>query len=113
AVKLAVVACGLLAAAGGLAAAYYELWRHHAPTIRGSTATEFVPTLALQRPPEPGVAWPTYGYNQERTRTVPTLRLRPPFDRVWTFHGRSLLEFPPVVGYGRVYLTNFNGQLFA
>ena len=39
--------------------------------------------------------------------------LRPPFRRLWTFHGRSLLEFPPVVGYGRVYITNFDGRLFA
>ena len=40
---------------------------------------------------------------------APGFRVRPPFRRVWTFHGRALLEFPPVVGYGRVYITNFAG----
>ena len=32
---------------------------------------------------------------------------------MWTFHGHALLEFPPVVAYGRVYITNFAGTLFA
>ena len=30
--------------------------------------------------------------------------LRPPFRRIWTFRGRALLEFPPAVAYGRLYL---------
>ena len=111
--KVILAFCGLLVAAVALAAAYLELWRHRAPTIRGTTATEFVPTLAVQPPPEPGIAWPTYGYDQERTRAVPALRVHPPFRRVWTWHGRALLEFPPAVGYGRVYITNFAGTLSA
>jgi outer membrane protein assembly factor BamB len=111
-VRLVAIAGGLILAAGGFAAAYLELWRHHAPTIRGSTSTEFTPTPPPQRPPEPGVSWPTYGFNQERTRAT-GFRVRPPFRRIWTFHGRALLEFPPVVGYGRVYVTNFAGRLSA
>jgi outer membrane protein assembly factor BamB len=107
-----VVAGGLILATGGLALAYLELWRHDAPTIRGSASTEFVATPQPQPPPEPGVAWPTYGYDQEGTRAT-GFRVRPPFRRVWTFHGRSLLEFPPVVGYGRVYITTFAGALSA
>jgi outer membrane protein assembly factor BamB len=112
-VKLVVVVAGLILAAAGLAAAYLELWRHHAPTIRGSTSTEFVATPPRPQPPEPGIAWPTYGYNQERTRAAAGFGLRPPFRRLWTFHGRALLEFPPVVGYGRVYITSFAGRLSA
>jgi outer membrane protein assembly factor BamB len=111
--RLVTVACGLFVAGGLLAAAYVELWRHHAPTIRGSTSTEFVPAPPPQPPPEPGIAWPTYGYDAERTRAAPGFRVRPPFRRVWTWHGRALLEFPPVVGYGRVYITNFAGRLSA
>jgi outer membrane protein assembly factor BamB len=111
-VRLAVVGTGLILAAGGLAVAYLELWRHHAPTIRGSTSIEFAPSASPPRAPKPGVAWPTYGYDQERTRAT-GFRIRPPFRRVWTFHGRALLEFPPVVGYGRVYITNFAGRLSA
>ena len=59
------------------------------------------------------MAWPTYGYDQARVRAPTGLRVRPPFRTLWTFHGRSLLEFPPVVGYGLVYITNFAGRLFA
>lgn len=109
---LVIAGCALLAAVG-LAAAYLELWRHHAPTIRGTTTTEFVTTEAAPSPPAPGLAWPTYGYDQERTRAAPSVSVRPPFRRLWTFHGRSLLEFPPVVGYGRVFLTTFAGRLTA
>jgi outer membrane protein assembly factor BamB len=111
-VRIVVVVSGLILGTAGLALAYLELWRHHAPTIRGSTSTEFVATPQPQPPPEPGVAWPTYGYDQERARAT-GFRVRPPFRRIWTFHGRSLLEFPPVVGYGRVYITNFAGVLSA
>jgi outer membrane protein assembly factor BamB len=98
---------------GGLLIAYLEVWRHTVPTIRGSTSTEYIPTAAPPRPTEPGVAWPTYGYDQARARAPAGVHLRPPFRKVWTFHGRALLEFPPVTGYGKVYITNFNGRLFA
>jgi outer membrane protein assembly factor BamB len=59
------------------------------------------------------VAWPTYGYDAQRLRAPPVFRHRPPFRRLWTFHGGTLLEFPPVVGYGRVYITTFTGRLVA
>jgi outer membrane protein assembly factor BamB len=113
--RLALAALGLALAGAGLGAAYIELWWHRVPTIRGSTTTEYVPAaIPAPRPPaEPGVAWATYGYDQERIRAAPSLHLRPPFRRVWTFHGQSLLEFPPVVGYGRVYITTFDGHMFA
>jgi outer membrane protein assembly factor BamB len=80
--------------------------------VRGSTTTQFTP-----RPPKvprlvPGVSWPTYGYDNSRLRTV-SLRLRPPFRRVWTFHARALLEFPPAIAYGRVFLPTFDGRFYA
>src|ERR1700690_1443464 len=110
--RTALALLALVLVGGGLAAAYLH-WRHHAPTIYGSTTTEYTPTAVPQQPAEPGVAWPMFGYDQERVRSAPQIRLRPPFRRVWTFHGRALLEFPPAVGYGRVYITNFDGRLFA
>ena len=39
--------------------------------------------------------------------------MRPPFRRLWTFHGRHLLEFPPVVGYGSVFEEVFDGRLYS
>jgi len=96
------------------AAAVYALHHlhPHAHTVRGSTTTEFTPTLPKPPPPPPGIAWPTYGYDAARLRAAP-MKLRPPLHRVWTFHGRALLEFPPAVAYGRLYLPTFDGRLYA
>jgi len=102
----------------GLGAALLALRHRRVATVRGSTTVEYVPSAA---PPAParsrtpsasGLAWPTYGYDAERVRFDPAVHLRPPFRRVWTFHGRALLEFPPVVAYGRVYLANVDGVMF-
>jgi outer membrane protein assembly factor BamB len=89
-----------------------HLIRPHASMVLGSTTTEFVVTRPVPKPVEPGVAWPTYGYDAARLRAAP-MRLRPPFRQVWMFHGRALLEFPPVVAYGRVYLPTFDGRFYA
>lgn len=98
----------------GLAVVYLVFLRHTVPTIRGSTTTEYRPAAAPAHQVEAGVAWPTYGYDEARVRAPLGLDdIRPPFRMLWTFHGHSLLEFPPVVGYGAVYLTNFDGRLFA
>ena len=49
----------------------------------------------------------------ERHRVGPSFALKPPFRALWTFHGRALLEFPPAVAYGRLYLTTFDGRFYA
>ncbi len=59
------------------------------------------------------VPWPTYGADNARLRAVTAPGLRPPFRRLWTFHGRALLEFPPVVGYGSVFEEAFDGRLYS
>jgi outer membrane protein assembly factor BamB len=42
------------------------------------------------------------------------VEIRPPFRRaIWTFHSRTLLEFPPAVAHGRVYLPTFDGRFYA
>jgi len=63
------------------------------------------------RPVLPGVVWPTFGYTAERTRFQPGSSLRPPFRRVWTWRGQSLLEFPPALAYGRAYIATNRGIL--
>jgi outer membrane protein assembly factor BamB len=98
----------------GAGVAYYLHVRHQARDIRGSATREFVPTEVPQPPPkEPGVAWPTYGHDQERLRFANGISLAPPFKRVWTFRAQSLVEFPPAVAYGRLYFANNNGFVFA
>jgi outer membrane protein assembly factor BamB len=54
-----------------------------------------------------------YGRDPERLHVATGISLRPPFRRVWTFHARSLVEFPPAVGYGRLFFANNDGVLFA
>src|SRR5207248_3153752 len=100
--------------------------------VRGSPTVEFTPTLAapkpLQAPASPtrtkrrkavsgraelaSVAWPVYGYDAQRLRWVPS-RVAPPFRRVWTFRARTLVEFPPVLAYGRLFVVNNTGTAFA
>ncbi|MBA2536078.1 MAG: PQQ-binding-like beta-propeller repeat protein, partial [Actinobacteria bacterium] len=86
--------------------------------VRGSAETEFVPTE------EPGTStraeeevrkepWPTYGFDLARTRVAADFDLRPPYRKVWQFSARRLIEFPPVVAYGRLYFANNPGRFFA
>jgi outer membrane protein assembly factor BamB len=109
---LFLLALGLAAAAA--AVAYREL-RPHAPDVLGSTTREYRPATTATPNPAAGkaFAWPTYGYDDARTRSVDVAGLRPPFRRVWTFHGHALLEFPPVVSNGRVFETSIDGILYA
>jgi outer membrane protein assembly factor BamB len=109
---LVLLALGL--AAAGAALAYREL-RPHAPNVVGSSTTEFTLTTTTAPPPSHAAeqTWPTYGFDSGRDRSIMGTGLRPPFRRVWLFHGHSLLEFPPVVAGGRVYVTTFKGILYA
>jgi outer membrane protein assembly factor BamB len=104
-VVLAVLGAGL---------AYYEHVKHAGRNINGSSTVEFVATATPPpAPKEPGVAWPTYGYDSERLRFANGSTLAPPFRRAWTFHARSLVEFPPAVAYGRLFFANNEGVMFA
>jgi len=80
--------------------------------VRGNTQ-EFVPndTSALPVGRDP-VAWPTFGYDAARLH-VGASTLRPPFRVAWTFRARTLVEFPPALGYGDLYVANNSGTLFA
>jgi outer membrane protein assembly factor BamB len=109
---IAAVVLVLALLGGGLA--YYLHVKHAARDIKGSSTVEFVTTEAVPPPPpEPGIAWPFYGYDSERLRFLNGSTLAPPFQRVWTFHARNLVEFPPAVGYGRLFFANNEGVLFA
>jgi outer membrane protein assembly factor BamB len=79
----------------------------------GST-TEFIPTETAPPPVvTPKIVWPEFGYNPERTHVGPDVRVRPPFRKIWTSGGASLLEFPPAIGYGRLYLADGAGRVLA
>lgn len=57
--------------------------------------------------------WPTFGYERARTSHLPS-RLEPPFKRVWrTKPTGELLEFPPSLAKGRLFLVENNARVFA
>ena len=128
--KLVAGAAVLLLVAVGIAGAYVLDKRRAAEDVRGSSTEEFVvtdepeETLPPQPPPkppkqaakhaqpQPGIVWPTYGYDNERQRLAPFAH-RPPYRRAWIFRARQLLEFPPAIAYGRLYFANNSGVVFA
>jgi outer membrane protein assembly factor BamB len=110
------VAAGiLLLAALGIVGAYVLVKLRAAGDVRGSSTEEFVTTAAPPEKPKPppiGIAWPTWGYENVRTRVSPYVH-RPPFRVRWRFRTGALLEFPPAVGYGLLFVTNNDGVTFA
>ena len=56
--------------------------------------------------------WPTYGYDNQRTHLSPFTH-RPPYRRLWTLRARWYVEFPPVVGYGKVFVSQLKGVFYA
>jgi len=109
---IGLVVLALLVAGAG--AAYYFYKRNQGEDIRGSSSVEFVTTEGPEKTVthEKGIQWPMYGYDAQRTHVAP-VKLRPPFRKLWWFGARSLLEFPPAIGYGRLFFTNNAGVTFA
>jgi outer membrane protein assembly factor BamB len=105
----------LLVAAAGLGVWLLRQAKPH--SITGSASTDFVTTSAPAPPRPPKIAtaepWPTYGFDNQRTHLASEASLRPPFKRVWTFRSRGLVEFPPSVAYGNVYVPVERGELVA
>jgi outer membrane protein assembly factor BamB len=105
--------------AAGVAGAGVVVWKQRHPgSIRGSGSTEFETAEApgaTTRPQEVvrEIPWPTYGYDDARTRFASDLHHRPPYRVLWHVRGGSLLEFPPVVAYGRLYVGTNRGRFLA
>jgi outer membrane protein assembly factor BamB len=115
--RLALAAVLVLVLAGGALAGVWAWNERQTRDVRGSAETEFVPTeepAATTRPEEEirEAPWPTYGFDLARTRYAPEFDHRPPFREVWAARGRALVEFPPVVADGRLYVANSAGRFF-
>jgi outer membrane protein assembly factor BamB len=113
--RLVIAGAVVLLALGAGVAGYVLHVRHAGRNVVGSPTVEFHPA-ATPKPllPKVGaITWPTYGRGAARLRTVDGVGLRPPFRRVWTWHGGALLEFPPVVAGGRLFLSTFDGRFYA
>jgi outer membrane protein assembly factor BamB len=59
------------------------------------------------------VDWPLYGLNEERTRYLDAPDVKPPYTTKWTFKGRRLLEYSPILVRGALYAVNNNGLAFS
>jgi outer membrane protein assembly factor BamB len=115
--KLILGGLAVLVAAAGAGGAFVLYRLHQGRNIQGSSTVQFTSTEVPPPPPKAarreGIVWPVYGYDDARLRDVVSSKLAPPFRRAWLWHGQALLEFPPVIAYGRLYLTTFDGRFFA
>ena len=88
-----------------------------APRIQGGSASdEFSPA---DRPARVSVRerrrtpWPTFGFDVNRSKVGVGFAHRPPYRQVWKAAAHDSLEFPPSVGYGKVFLAQQKGLFFA
>ena len=99
----------ILAAAALLAgaAAVFLVGRGHGHS-RPVTTVARRPTITREQPSR--FSWPVYGFDLARTHAAPPLGLKPPFRKLWTVRGDwSLMEFPPVLEGGRLFLGTNHG----
>jgi outer membrane protein assembly factor BamB len=79
----------------------------------GPLRTRPVTTLAPPPAPRAPVDWPAYGFDPARTHAAP-FDLAPPFRELWREHADwSLIEFPPTVVNGRLFVGTNHGLLLA
>ena len=89
------------------------------PPAAGAEPVEERVLPPLVTPPElkpepPALRWPTWGLGAARTRVVPDqFSVRPPFRQVWMVRGRSLMEFPPVIAAGQLFVGTNKGRFMA
>jgi outer membrane protein assembly factor BamB len=102
---VALIGAVVLAIGGAVGIAYDELKR---PADIHNAAVPFQP----QKPKvqkRKAVSWPLYGYDRSRTRYLPVKGVKPPFKKIWRYTDGPLLEFPPVVARGRLFLVDNSG----
>jgi outer membrane protein assembly factor BamB len=112
-----VVVAGVALLALGVAAGFWVYEKTRPPKeVRGSSTVEFHTNQppVVKRPPTAvlTVPWPTYGYDDQRTRVSPFPH-RPPYRTLWKLRTRFYIEYPPTVGYGHVFVTQLKGRFFA
>jgi outer membrane protein assembly factor BamB len=79
-----------------------------APTTTATATT--VPAKRTTRVVD-NFSWPWYGFNDGRTRVFQTpAALRPPLHVGWHYNDGALLEFPPVIFHGTMYLLDDDGS---
>ena len=107
---VAILAAALLA--GAAAVVFLLVGRGHERQPAGTVAAHRHHPATHKRPS--GLSWPDYGYDLGRTHAAPPLDLRPPFKELWTVPGDwSLIEFPPVLDDGRLFVGTNHGLVLS
>jgi outer membrane protein assembly factor BamB len=112
-----IVGVALVVLALAIAVGVYAYNENQPLEKRGSASEEFVTTDEPEAKPPPKEKaitrpWPTYGYDIARSHISP-YELRPPYKRLWKIDAHDTLEFPPTLGYGRLYVAQQKGLFFA
>jgi outer membrane protein assembly factor BamB len=120
-VAIGIVAALVLVVAAAIVG--YEELKRPADVHNEKAISNFHPEEPKEAPPShrnPGgatepqrVNWPMYGLNPQRTRYLPARGIRPPFQKLWRYTERPLLEFPPIYVGGTIYAVNNSGFVFA
>ena len=79
---------------------------------RGSAKEEFDPSATPEPRRRAAEAWPTFGYDLQRSKVSPYYH-RPPYRRTWRIDAHDTIEFPPSAAYGNLYLAQQKGLFFA
>jgi outer membrane protein assembly factor BamB len=100
---LAVLAAAVIAGCGGGADTTGST------TSGGSTASTGATTTTTAETPT--VDWPFFGRVEQRTHYIADAP-NPPFHMLWEFFAKQLIEFPPVLEDGFVFVVNKTGEVF-
>jgi outer membrane protein assembly factor BamB len=89
--------------------------RHAAPPPAPSRTAAAPPATAAHAPraQDRTELWPTYGVDAQRRGVARGTKVRPPFRIAWVLDAGSLIEFPPVIAYSRLYLGTNHGRFVA
>jgi len=114
-VKRALLVAAALVVLGAGVAAVYAYNRYQAgEDVHGSSSVEFSTNEVVPKSsPRNPIRWPTFGFDVARRHWDEGLGLEPPFRAVWTFKARKLIEFPPALGYRRLFVQTNDGRLIA
>src|SRR5919106_224282 len=105
------IAGGAVLAIAGIGVAAYLIAKRPGDV---SNVTETAFKAKEKRKTIKTVNWPVYGYDDQRTRYLPTKEVRPPFRAsTWSFQAGKLLEFSPIVVRGTLYLIDKDGRFYA
>jgi outer membrane protein assembly factor BamB len=110
-VRRLLTVAGALVLLAGIAAGVYEAKNPYGGSVLGSAKVEYDARQSA-RPPaatDP-IPVPMFGIEPQRLH-VAAGKLRPPFHLDWVVGGTSLIEFPPSIGFRRLYYANAEGDL--